>query len=469
MANEARTIADLERKYNFAEMLGAVKNLRIRTKSIIQVQNEMLGFLDAVSDSLENLQDQVDGNITTWFFSGVPTLNNQPASEWEETEYSAHLGDLYYDTATGYAYRFALENTTYKWLKLTDSDVSEALALANAAQDTADSKRRIFVVQPIPPYDSGDIWINNHEIYRCQISKTAEQSYAASDWINDLKYTDNTYAQAIVDELGGTATQVLSGQVVLILENYAKFTDLATGGSTVINGSNITTGNIDTDHVTIGNGNVLMDDEGIHLHNGAKIVGRNGLMNTYMKNKEGFVGYFLQDPNQLSSEATKQNILMDVIIPEGFEITSAKIVGFHTPVYWGYLDGNYQRHNAWGYVRGLKAYKANNIYSQKMTADLFSEYTPVSEATYTEIANALGANGWTATAPDNTTHNTEKFESADIKSIFQNSNQETVAGLYQIKVEPEATPSVSWGTQGVVERSGYISSILIIEGYMTYT
>ena len=165
MANEARTIADLERKYNFAEMLGAVKNLRIRTKSIIQVQNEMLGFLDAVSDSLENLQDQVDGNITTWFFSGVPTLNNQPASEWEETEYSAHLGDLYYDTATGYAYRFALENTTYKWLKLTDSDVSEALALANAAQDTADSKRRIFVVQPTPPYDSGDIWINNHEIY----------------------------------------------------------------------------------------------------------------------------------------------------------------------------------------------------------------------------------------------------------------------------------------------------------------
>lgn len=623
MANEARTVADLERKYNFAEMLGMVKNLKISTKSIIKTQNELLGFLNAVSDGLEDLQDQVDGNITTWFFSGVPTLNNQPASSWQQDEYNIHLGDLYYDTSTGHAYRFALQETTYLWLQLTDSDVTaalalaseaqdtadgkrrvfteeptppydvgdlylnnqelyvcsiakttgsyastdftkatkytddsslttfvnttyatamsnltnqidgkistwyysgtptlsnlpasnwttneikakhtgdlyydrttgysyifeyknnayvwtkltdtdviEALALANAAQDTADNKRRIFVVQPTPPYDSGDLWINNNEIYICQTSKAEEQSYSSNDWVNNLKYTDNTVANAIVDELGGTATQVLSGQVVLILQNYAKFTDLATGGSTVINGANISTGTIDTDNVSIGNGNVLMDALGIHLFNGAKVIGRNGLMDTYMKNKEGFVGYFLQDPNQISSDASKQNILMDVIIPPGFEITSAKIIGYHTPIYWGYLDGNYQSHNAWGYARGLKLYKASNIYTAKVTADLFSEYTPTSEATYTEIANALGANGWTATAPNNTTHETEKFESSDVKSIFQDSNEETVAGLYQIKLEPDASPTAAWGTSGVVERSGYVSAILVIEGYMTYS
>ena len=114
--------------------------------NLIKVENELNGYIDSTTKELEKIQDQVDGNITTWFFSGVPTLENNPAVEWaEEKEKNNHLGDLYYDKDTGYAYRFTLEDTTYSWMKLTDSDISEALALANTAKDTADSKRRVFV------------------------------------------------------------------------------------------------------------------------------------------------------------------------------------------------------------------------------------------------------------------------------------------------------------------------------------
>ena len=56
---------------------------------------------------------------------------------------------------------------------------------------------------------------------------------------------------------------------------------MATGGSTTINGSNINTGTINTDNVTIGNGNVQMTKEGIKLKNGAKVIGENRI-NEYL-------------------------------------------------------------------------------------------------------------------------------------------------------------------------------------------
>ena len=39
-----------------------------------------------------------------------------------------------------------------------DTDVTKALQQAAEAQDTADSKRRVFLSTPVPPYDEGDLW-----------------------------------------------------------------------------------------------------------------------------------------------------------------------------------------------------------------------------------------------------------------------------------------------------------------------
>lgn len=218
--NGVRTAQDLERKYDLAGIEKLKQDYNSQNQEIKEVNNELKEFVSSVTETIGELQDQVDGNITTWFYSGVPTLQNEPASSWStDEEKNNHLGDLYYDKETGYAYRFSLENSIYSWLKLTDSDVTEALALANSAKDTADSKRRVFLEQPIPPYDNGDMWIKNNEIYICQISKPAGQTFAENDFINNLKYTDDTVANQVGENL-----TVLSGTVLEIKNDVDEHT-----------------------------------------------------------------------------------------------------------------------------------------------------------------------------------------------------------------------------------------------------
>ena len=128
------------------------------------------------------IQSQIDGNITSWFYSGVPTLINVPASTWTTDELKdQHLGDLYYDDVTGYAYRFLVAATVYSWTQLSDSDITAALSAANDAQDTADNKRRVFVVTPSGPYDIGDLWDTGDGIKRATADRVS--GYNASEWV----------------------------------------------------------------------------------------------------------------------------------------------------------------------------------------------------------------------------------------------------------------------------------------------
>lgn len=210
--NGVRTAQDLERKY-LADLVGIKKAVKLSEEGINKTNTSLEKFIKVTLGQIEDLQAQVDGNITTYFYSGVPTIDNLPASEWEE--YDIHLGDLYYDTDTGAAYRFAKQEESYLWLIITDTAVVEALALANAAKDTADNKRRVFLVTPTPPYDNGDLWLNNQEIYVCQISKAESEEYADNDFIIATKYTDDTLAKQVGDNLEivrGTVTTIQEGQ-----------------------------------------------------------------------------------------------------------------------------------------------------------------------------------------------------------------------------------------------------------------
>lgn len=216
-----RTAADLERKYDLAAILGMKKAILLNEQQLTKTNKILEDFVKSTLGTLENMQSQIDGNITTWFDYGQPTLTTYPANEWITDEMKInHIGDLYYDRNTGYAYRY--ENTkdgTYSWEKIKDNDVVEALAIANAAADTADSKRRVFVAKPVPPYDSGDLWFTSEgEIYICQISKDSEQVYADKDFIVATKYTDDTYAKKVGQEL-----TVVKGTVTTIKEGMDEF------------------------------------------------------------------------------------------------------------------------------------------------------------------------------------------------------------------------------------------------------
>lgn len=184
---------------NYTELTSKVNDAQADADAALEAAQsnaeDLTNFANEVSGDLNDLQSQIDGSIQTWFYSGVPTLANQPANQWtDSTTRNNHLGDLYYDTSTGYAYRFMLQNDSYSWGKITDSDVTKALQDAAKAQDTADNKRRVFVTTPTPPYDVGDLWVQGSggDIKRCQTAKTSSQSYAAADWVLASKYTDDS-------------------------------------------------------------------------------------------------------------------------------------------------------------------------------------------------------------------------------------------------------------------------------------
>ena len=213
--NGVRTAQDLERKYDFSSISTLKRNYEIQKLGLTKVENEMNNFVSAVTKNIEELQDQVDGNITTWFSNGVPTIDNYPAIDWKSDEdKNNHLGDLYYDKETGYAYRYTLEDGIYSWIKISDIDITKALAVANSAQDTADAKRRVFVIRPSPPYDVGDLWIKDEELYRCQTTKGKDETFEDNDWIKATKYTDDTYAVQVGKDLtvlSGTVTEIREG------------------------------------------------------------------------------------------------------------------------------------------------------------------------------------------------------------------------------------------------------------------
>lgn len=160
-------------------------------------------FATIVNGSFKDLQDQIDGAIETWFYDPVPTLTNQPAVNWTtDKDKNTHLGDLYYD-GNGKAYRFQLTGATYEWKVITDSDITKALADAKKAQDTADSKRKIFVRQPLDTetYEVGDLWVNatfgstySNDVLRCKTAKAAGTSFSINHWEKASKYTDDQAA-----------------------------------------------------------------------------------------------------------------------------------------------------------------------------------------------------------------------------------------------------------------------------------
>ena len=110
-------------------------------------------------------------------------------------EITRNLG-LCINPTAGHSWRFCNNDdenhNTWHWHEIADSDAVKALQDAAAAQDTADGKRRVFTVQPVPPYDAGDLWANatysgggityDNVLLKCKTSKAKGQSFAIADW-----------------------------------------------------------------------------------------------------------------------------------------------------------------------------------------------------------------------------------------------------------------------------------------------
>lgn len=154
---------------------------------------------------IEDIQTQIDGKIDTYFYDYEPTLSNVPASAWTTDELkTVHNGDLFFWKTKGYTYRFLKIDSVWQWFRIKDSQIDKAMNDASNAQDTADSKRRVFVTTPAPPYDVGDLWTQgeNGDLMRCKVAK-ASGTFVTTDWEKAVKYTDDS----AVDDLNKALTQ----------------------------------------------------------------------------------------------------------------------------------------------------------------------------------------------------------------------------------------------------------------------
>ena len=177
---------------------------------------------------LSDIQAQLDGQIEQFFETYDPTTSNAPANTWTTTQDKEnHLGDLFYNTSTGKVFRWVKESGVYKWQELQDSEVAEALALANSALALAGTKRRIFTATPYPPYDVGDLWVNGIDIMYCVVAR-ATGSYVSTDWAPASNYTDDSALTSFVN----TTFAALVTQVDGKIESWFGTTDPSTNWTT---------------------------------------------------------------------------------------------------------------------------------------------------------------------------------------------------------------------------------------------
>ncbi len=222
MANEAyrpNTAQDLIKMYGLDSLIADRKQTKAsaeKIKVLEETSNSLKDFAEEVEKQIEDLEKIADGKITTYYHSGVPTLTNFPANEWTVDEYENHIGDLYYDKDTGFSYKFLYDNETneYLWRKETNPELSEALARANTAQETADRKKQIFVDTPYPPYQIGDLWLKDDKtIYRCRAEKESG-SYSENDWKLGTDFTNDDYAKNVEEQLN-VYKEIVSADYVL--------------------------------------------------------------------------------------------------------------------------------------------------------------------------------------------------------------------------------------------------------------
>lgn len=456
-SNGVRNVQDLERKYDFASLLGLRKNVQMHEQTLIKVSNELNNMLNSL---IINLADMLDSQseISLWFFSGTPTQNNKPYTDWEDI--TQHYGDLYYDQLTGYVYKFTNEG----WHINEDANLIQAMALTNVELDvTTDHERKVYFAQPEVPYSSGDWWIlEDGTLKICQLGRTGG-SYDSNDFVVSSKYTSTIATKT------DNAITVLKGTVTTLSENAVTFEDLATGGKTSINGANIDTGNINTDNVSIGNGNVTINKYGILLNNGAKIVGEYGMLTNLQFNSFG-ISELWSDTKKageynmlgfLDSDITgkdKYNIYIDVIIPENFKITSAYITLRHIASITTMQDGT----NIYGYARNIKCYIGKVEGNICVPGYERSEYHPqLNGISFSEISKCFNTsnNKFTPTAPTSSNYNVKEVTTNNIASQLMKKSRIKIATT-------NSTPSTS---KACLEQTGFVFAQLNVYGYMQYS
>jgi len=160
-----------------------------------------------------NLQTALDGKVEQFYQTG------DPSTAWTTNAIKdQHVGDLWYHP-TNKVLKVWVETSTntYSWQTVEDQAAIDAAAAASNAQDTADGKRRVFIAEPTPPYDVGDLWDRGSTIglYRAATARTSSENFSSNDW------------GKVADTTSENTAAGFAGQGALATLNEVSYDDLA--------------------------------------------------------------------------------------------------------------------------------------------------------------------------------------------------------------------------------------------------
>lgn len=194
--------AELERKRR--ELEEALEGLR---KSTGDEQAAMAEILGKVNKTLTSLQEQVDKEVSNWFYPGPPAPDKEPESEWTTNQDKyRHIGDTYtsVDESGEYMGKSWRYTTEFKWQEIHDTLISKALAVAAKAQTTADGKSTTYYTQPAR-YSVGDSWVlpadttvggKRYKKGTMLFANSSSDVYVGAHWSDMLKYIDSAKLEA---------------------------------------------------------------------------------------------------------------------------------------------------------------------------------------------------------------------------------------------------------------------------------
>ena len=183
--------------------------------------NSMSKLFETLNDTLNEkynyLLNQDDKKAETWYQSGDPSV------DWTTDELKArHKGDLWYNTNDQKTYIFTGES--WELTKTTPPD---------DVFDKIDGKAQIFVSQPQPPYNVGDLWFDSKtsDIMTC-VKERNSGDYVASDWEKRNKYTDDSSLTSFIKGEYAETLETVKGQIDEKADTWYQETDPSTDWTT---------------------------------------------------------------------------------------------------------------------------------------------------------------------------------------------------------------------------------------------
>ena len=173
--------------------------------------NTLMGALQKeFSDKIVDLEKQNDKKAETWY------QGTDPSVDWKTTaDKKGHQGDLWYDTQNQKTYIYGVNG----WEETKTNPPDDVF-------DKIDGKAQIFIVQPIPPYNVGDLWFNNKtsDIMTCVKARTTG-NFDSAEWEKRNKYTDDSSLSTFLNNTYKTDIGNIQNQIDGKIETYRQSED----------------------------------------------------------------------------------------------------------------------------------------------------------------------------------------------------------------------------------------------------